>query len=459
MKNKSTSIEESKALELIEIIKTRFMTREGLLARNYPVQKRTLFDNFDDIAPFFIYFNETDFLLNQINTIRANKESLWSLCNENGVLITRNIDEWFGGLYALWKETGDKPVFELLEDSLQFVLKNLIHNDFLSAAYYLKTRAYVPYYESWSAGLLETFCEMGSDFSSAFENAERILKGWIQSDYFKKYSLFPYRTYINNFTNHFHEYFLSYLPPLLSYSKPPPLLSNNPKKVVKTIAKQAIFRWTSGYYSQLMKSNSTCAFALLEFYNKTGDEVWLESLTAWIEAALDCFTDNGTTYMEYIPKTGLKRKPSVTPAFILVDLICDVLFFAKDELREKRNEWLAGAKSIVDFQWKNRIENGLIPYEDKGRYAHLDTQVDFAVTLRRYAEISGTPAYREKALELMNKTIKYHYSPEGYFTYSGDVPFKVIDPKYNALFLKGLVNMMTINESMYPRLHALFKDR
>jgi hypothetical protein len=450
---------EENAREIIQIIKTRFITKEGLLARNYPVTTRTLFDNFDDIVPFFIYFDETDFLLHQVRMIREKGESLWSLCNEDGVLVSRNIDEWFGGLYALWKETGDTLTFKLLDDSMGFVWENLIQRDFLSAAFYLNKHKRATYYESWSAGLLETFCEMADDFPQAFEWAESIFKRWIHSDYFQKYSLFPYRTYLNPVKNRFQKHVLSFFPPLRSYSKPVPPLRGNPRKAFKTVAKQVIFQFTNGYYSQLMKSNSTPAFTLLEFYQRTGDRVWLLSLTQWIEAALDAFHDNGSIFMEYLPKTGLRRKPSVTPAFILVDIICDALYFAGAELKTKKSQWLSRAGAILDFQWDNRLENGLVPYVHDGSYAHLDSQVDFGISLRRYGELSDKPEYRQRALDLMNRTIEQHYSPEGYYTYSGRVPVMVIDPKYNALFLKGLISMMTIKESIYPRYHSLFKDR
>jgi len=43
-----------------------------------------------------------------------------------------------------------------------------------------------------------------------------------------------------------------------------------------------------------------------------------------------------------------------------------------------------------------------------------------------------------------------------------DSNFKIvgaIDPKYNALVLKGLINIITMDEVIYPKYHSLFKDR
>jgi len=117
----------NKAEALIQLIKTRFVRLDGLLARNYPSTDRTLFDNFDDLVPFFIYFGEENFLLSQIYIIRRKGESMLTLCSSNeGVLLSRNLDEWFGGWYALWRATGDKECFALLSESVDFVCEHLI---------------------------------------------------------------------------------------------------------------------------------------------------------------------------------------------------------------------------------------------------------------------------------------------------------------------------------------------
>jgi len=68
-------------------------------------------------------------------------------------------------------------------------------------------------------------------------------------------------------------------------------------------------------------------------------------------------------------------------------------------------------------------------------------------------------SYKAMSVELTRRAIELHYSPDGYFTYSGNVAKNVIDPKYNALLLKGFVNLLTIDEPLYPQYYSLFKDR
>jgi hypothetical protein len=450
---------DQKARELINLIKTRFITTEGLLARNYPVTHRTLFTDFDDIVPFFIFFDETEFLLSQVRIIREKNKSLLSLCSVDGVLVTRTIDEWFGGLYALWKETADDITYDLLKDSVEFVLEYLMKDGFFSAAFYPESKKAVSFYEPWSAGLLETFCEMREQFPAGFEQAQKVLRSWVQDDYFSSHHLFPYRVYSSPIKKLIQEKILSGSFPTHRHSKPPTVGRPCRTRVLKSLVKQFLFYSINGLYSQLMKSNSTCAFALLEFYKATGNEFWLQSLIRWIVSAIENFCDNGKVYMEVIPKSRARRDAGITPAFILTDVICDTVYFAEDHIAQYRDRFMSVVEEIVDYVWRNRLENGLVPYRDGCGFAHIDSQVDFGVSLRRFAQLTGRQSYIDKSAELTKKALELHYSPDGYFTYSGDVPRSVIDPKYNALLLKGFANLVTIDDPLYPHYHSLFKDR
>ena len=448
-----------KAQELINIIKTRFITTDGLLARNYPPTNRTLFTDFDDIVPFFIFFEETDFLLSQVKIIREKDESLLSLCSTDGVLVTRTIDEWFGGLYALWEETADNDTYNLLKESVEFILGHLMVDGFFSAAFYLKNRKAVSYYEPWSAGLLETFCEMREQFPAGFEQAQRVLRNWVQDDYFTEYHLFPYRVYSSSVKNLIQSAVLSKFFPTQRYSRPPTVGRPCQTRALKNLIKQSLFYSINGLYSQLMKSNSTCAFALLEFYKTTRDKFWLENLIKWSLSAIENFCENGKVYMEFIPQKRSKRDAGITPAFILTDVICDTVYFAGEHISQYKDKFMSAAEEIIDYAWQNRLENGLVPYRYGGDFAHIDSQVDFGVSLRRYGQLTGRQSYIDKSIELTKKALEAHYSPEGYLTYSGNPPRHIIDPKYNALLLKGFVNLITIDKPLYPSYYSLFKDR
>jgi len=438
-----------KAYELINIIKQRFVNNDGYIARSFPPTSRTLLDNLDDIVPFFLYFGEADFLLEQVHKVQKKGDGLISLCSSHGMLRTRQIDEWFGGLYAIWKATRDASAFDLLSESVKFVHENLIYKNNLSGAYNLCTGKSSPYYESWSSGLLEVFAEMRDDFPDLFDTSMMIMRNWIRDEYFAAYGLFPYRVFSHSLLNAYQKLIASKW-----------IESSNSQETstggrITRLSRHFRFQLHNGWYSQLMKSNSTSAFALLEFYRSTKDEFWKQSLIRWCENALQSFVVDGLVYSEYYPMLKKATSPSISPAFILVDVICDGSWWIPEMCK-----YLPVAKSILDTYWQKRLPDGVLSYNFK-RYAHIDSQVDFSVSLRKFAEVSGDVEYLHRAKELMDLALNLFYSPNGYWTYFGDLSeSNLIDPKYNALFLKGLINVMTIEQNSYNNtLHGLFKDR
>ena len=444
-----------KAAELVYLIKSRFITTEGFLARNYPTKERTLFDNFDDIVPFFLFFDEADFLLSQINLIHKSNHNFMTLCADGNVLITRNIDEWFGGLFALWKATHDHKTFILLENSIRFVDENLLKDNYLAPAYDLYRGTITSFYEPWSSGLLETLCEMREEFPKLFEKAQNVLRLWLKDEYFRKYGLLPYRMFSSNFKRNAQRIFLSRNCPNMSFNKFPQFHPSKGLYGFLSYQRNLLkFSLSNGWYSQMMKSNSTCAFTMLEYYNATGDKFWYDSLSNWIENAKVNFVKNNKVYMKYFPKTGLRFDAEARAAFIFSDVICDSAF-----LLSPFRKYLPWAKSILDYQWENRLDNGMVPFSDEGCFAHIDDQVDLAISFRRFGELTHDNEYINRSRTLINDMIATHYTPEGYLTYSGEIQGNVIDPKYNALVLKGMINLITLDEPLYSRYHSLFKDR
>ncbi len=447
---------------LLRLIQTKFILPSGLLSRHFPPGKRSLFDNFDDLVPFFLYYKQADFLLQQIRLIRQQQESFLSLCVEDGVLHSSLVDEWFGGLYSIWKETKDPETFSLLKNSVELVQQKLIQADFLAGAYYPDSDSCSDFYESWSAGLLESFCEMREEFPEAFLSAQKILRAWLKDDYYKTYGLFPYRVHSSKGKQWWQKNVLGKFPPTHRHTKALGTNKDHKRNLLSYTAQKVRFAFTSGYYSQLMKSNSTPAFALLEFYRATGEKFWLEHLEAWIEKALLHFCEKdslgkntGRVWGEFHPLASISQRDSgIVPAFILCDVLCDSAAFVPD-LRKH----LPNVKTILDFYWSKRLKNGLIPQTEIAQFSHLDPQIDFSISLRRFAELTQDSAYLEKSIQLLEAALREHYSENGYLTYSGKVDTNTIDPKYNALVLKGLIHLETKNQSLYENMHSLFKDR
>lgn len=440
------------AAELIDLIKSRFLRSDGLLSRQFPPGARSLLDNFDDLAPFFIYFNEADFLCGQVRAVRDAGEDMVSVCSNQGVLLTRNLAEWLGGLHAVWKATRDRETFALLAESVDFIMRHVIDGDFMPAAIRVDGKSRVPYYEPWSCDVLEVFCEMRQEFPEAFARAQRILHAWIDDDYVRRYGIFPYRVYRSGVKSWLDEN-------LFSVRMPEPLSVEPPQeggalRFLINAKRRLQFLTISGWYSQLMKSNSTPAFTLLSFFEATGDPRWKQASLTWCAGARRAFCEGGRVSMDFFPTLGVRRAPSVTPAFILSDVFCDAA-----RLGLGGSSLLSSAREILEVQWAQRLPSGLVPYEEGGMRAHIDSQVDLSVSLRRYAAVSCDRRFLVQSRDLMERALAVHGTIDGYLTFSGAGAPPVIDPKYNALVLKGLINLLTLDDVLTEPLHDLLKDR
>lgn len=101
---------------IIENFKSHYLNDKGLISRTYPVSDRTIFDNFDDLAPFFLYYGEIDFLLEQIT--RLGPDPFDALLPFNNIIYSYLIDEYLGGMHSLFRRTNSPQVKSLLDDAV-----------------------------------------------------------------------------------------------------------------------------------------------------------------------------------------------------------------------------------------------------------------------------------------------------------------------------------------------------
>lgn len=440
------------AREIISNFKGRYLNDQGLISRNYPVTSRTIYDNFDDIAPFFIYFGETDFLLDQI--IRIQEKTFEEILARKGMIYSYQIDEYLGGLYCLWKNTRNDVVEKTLKEAIEKIRRYFIHGCNLYGTYNLLKNKRSPHYYYWSSGLLETFIEMGTDYPELQTIAADITDTWLTNPFFLKHHLFPFR-YSDSSIIHF---FNSLAGRAGRFSRHQPSNSGGFKEEKRNLK----FNWfTSGIYVQLMKSNTTFIFTLISLFNRTAKEEYRQAIVKWIQAVKQKMISNGRVYGFYYPG-GKMEETKLPNSFIFIDVLMDTYFFVnRDEA------YLDLAREIIDTRLDGRWRNGLIPLDFDAPMTHLDSLVDFAISIRRYAELSGHSSYLDYARDIMDKTLDIHQGEEGFYTHvnsSGEpvvVSNHTVDPKYNGLLLKGLVNLLTLDQSIYAHteLHDLLKDR
>lgn len=447
------------AKDIIKNVKENFLNSDGLISRNFPTSKRTIFDNFDDVVPFFIYFDELDFLVNQIKA--SSKFTFNELLADENLICSYNIDEYLGGLYALWKKTSDERVKVSLETALEKIKGYFVSQNNIWGDYDLNSGKTSAYYYSRSAGLLETFIEMAPDYPNLLNLSEDIIQKWIESDFFKENSLFPYRSTDSRVLELFNA--ISSRFGSFCYGKPL-ILKDSPLNYTKGIIKNIIYTYLkSGNYVFLMKSNTTPVFTLIELFRKTGEKKYKDTITKWVKAASSKLVKDGLVYGKYYPKTKTRENPSLVNSFILIDVLMDAYFYV-----DKNNDYLELTRKIIDRSLASKWDSGLIPLSESHEITHIDSLVDFSIALRRFSELTGESSYLTEATQLMLSTIKHHKTNSGYATHIkkdlsvfSKTTFNIVDPKYNILFLKGIINLLTLDQKIYGNddLHNLFKDR
>ncbi|MBL7196745.1 MAG: hypothetical protein ISS47_01450 [Candidatus Omnitrophica bacterium] len=444
---------------IISNFKNYYINENELISRTFPVSSRTIFDNFDDLAPFFIYFKEEEFLLEQIHKLK--KLSFDKILAHRNIIFSYTIDEYLGGLFALWKKTGNREVKKLLDIAIEKTKQYFISEDNIFGTFDIYSRKHSMYYYPWSSGILETFLEFEKIYPGLKDKVIEIMKSWLSNPFFLKFKLFPFRYCDNQIIN-----LLNLQAARLGfYAKHRPVLSNNnPIKYLGGIIKEKVFVYlTSGYFVQLMKSNTTLIFTLIELYKLTMNEKYKAVVINWIGEAIDKMYCDGIVYGIFYPLTGKRNDTGLTNSSIFIDVLMDTYIFL-----DKNSKYLELAKKIIDTRILNRWDNGLIPMDIGSDRTHLDNLVDFAISIRRYAEISDDNSYKDITIDIMKNTFKLHKGDKGYYT---NVNMKgepinlgkvnAIDPKYNGLLLKGIVNILTMDEKIYDNryLHDIFKDR
>jgi hypothetical protein len=478
MRNDNTTVAEINEISsfIICLFKLAFLNEEGLISRTLPVSERTIFDNLDDIAPFLIYFGETDFLL--VQTYKLKESSFESLLSDNNVLYAAKTDEYLGGLNAIFRETKDVHVKRLLDDAVSKCLRYfLVEDNHFAECFDFTRRRESSYFSPWSAGLLETFLEISDLYPELTEIVERILRSWIGHDFFQKYGLFPFRASFSPVLEwtgrrsakdgrwcYHYPYMEKYQPQTNSSN----LIQLGSTALRKGVHSARLFRrWAkysyfeSGHWAQLMKSNTTPAFTMIELYCKTGDDYWKETLKTWVLSVKRNMVKSDGVHGTFFPP-GKIGEASLTDGFILIDVLCDAW-----NLVERDPKYLDLARDVAEKCLSWRWENGLVPMNPNGEWDHLDNQVDFSISLRRVGELTKMAEFLEGSVSVMNSALALHRTNEGFSTHVDKkgapvtLHFNAVDPKYNGLLLKGLIHLETMDREIYSSddLMDLFKDR
>jgi len=449
---------------IIGNFKQYYLNKKGLISRTYPPSDRTIFDNFDDLAPFFLYYGEEDFLLEQIR--RLGENPFETFLPFHNILYSYRIDEYIGGLYSLFRQTKNAVTKKLLDEAVEKCLRYFLRNGSLVEFYDFWAKKSSPYFSPWSSGLLETFLEMRDVYPNLLELVINVVHHWLRNQFYIQEGLFPVHSsnqplyYSFGTFNARRKAYMQDCPQLYGFPHARSVFTVLMRFIYPLLKAQYIYA-TSGHYVQLMKSNTTMIFTLIELYRITFDSEYRKHIERWIEICLAKLVKDGMVYsFYYIP--GHSVGPSLTSAFILIDVLCDTYWFV-----ERNQKYLEQAISIADRQLATQWTNGLIPMADGSDRDHLDNQVDFAISLRRISELADRTDYIQQSYHIIEQAINFHRVENGFCTHVNSKsepiysPVNMVDPKYNGLLLKGLIHLSEQRKSIYndPVLHDLFKDR
>src|SRR5262245_44657410 len=105
-----------RAHALIAPFRGDFLNSVGFISRTNTPDHRTIFDNFDDVAPFLAWWGGSDILRNQVEKLQPGDfERLLPFGN---LLHSYKIDEYLGGLNVAAKATQSPKVRALLDDAI-----------------------------------------------------------------------------------------------------------------------------------------------------------------------------------------------------------------------------------------------------------------------------------------------------------------------------------------------------
>jgi hypothetical protein len=455
------------AQRVIDRFRGDFLNAEGLVSRTFPPSERTILDNLDDIAPFMAWWGAGDLLKAQV--AKLTPDDFERRLPQGNLLYAYKIDEYLGGLNVVWKGTGDPHARRLLTDAVEKSWAYFGDPDLGLAEFYdFDARARSPFFSPWAAGLLETFLELDDNDDAMAQRVDAVLDLWWQHPYVAATGLLPFRGTFDPLQRRAEDFWArrgrwAGEAPIRSVGR----RGSHARDVLRGSravngVRRLLWRWgASGLWSQLMKSNTTPVFLAIALYARTKDETWRRRIRRWFEAVNHQLVRAEGVHGAVANGTPL-GEPTLVAGFITIDAACDAWWHVE------RDDWLLDlAQSIAlrCLQWK--WENGLIPMTPSADRDHLDGQIDFAIALRRLAELTGKEFYRAASVGLLQAALARHDTPAGYCTHvrrNGSIvelPQNTIDPKYNGLVLKGLVSLATLDERIYgsPHLADLFKDR
>lgn len=268
--------------------------------------------------------------------------------------------------------------------------------------------------------------------SKYLTSAQELLDAQIQTKFFQRHKLFPYRNY------------------------PSPLVG---------VLLEPFFTWRNKPEADtaiLVKDNVYILFALLRSVELTQNTNHLRAATSCIEHLLQNFIwPSGEIAGSWHPVRGYGPPRGLQHSHSVLELLIDAYRILE------RPPYLEAASRIADF-WR-RHKNGLdlIPESPNASYALLDPSLDFMVNCLKLHELTRQTAYLETATAIFRAVRTHFHLPYGLAwcveTETGRPLEKTIETKYLGLAIKAacVLHQISQGEEIFsnPILCNVARDR
>lgn len=451
---------EDVAAEIIQRFKTKYLNHAGMISRSYPCTEEAIYADFDDILPFLLYFNEDEFVRQQIEL--STRTTFRHMTVFNDKIVSWRNDEYLGAICYYYRKHNDPGIKEIINESFSNIEKYLMWKGHICMFYDLRRNTLPRLYSPWTGGLLEVFLENSDLFPEWKQTGLRTIDLWLKNYSFQKYGIFVFKSHASSDLfnrincNFYFNYprFHQLVNSQFYYIKRTTLLN----RIIDSITYNLI-QLPAGSYFQFMKANTNFIFALISAYRLTGEEGYRLAIERWIDSVREKLFRNGMIYGLWYPD-GRAANPTLTESFIMIDILCDTFKFVSN-----KSEFIDFAREIADTWLLQQWPNSMFPSAPGGLTNHIDDQTDFSISLRRLSEITGNERYAEAGRTCFHSMLKHHQTDDGYIT-SVTKEGKVISessvsPKYNGLLLKGIICWKEENKKIYetPDLCDLLTDR
>lgn len=413
-----------------------------------------IYVDLDDVVPFLLYFDQSEFVKEQILLSRDHVKN--GFIDYDGYIYSWRMDEYMGGVNSyLTENPDDVEVGKIFQNQLNF-LSNFQELGYIPTYYDIDRNIFSKTIASMGYQLVEVVLESNLIKNNIKDQFLKLLRKFIQhNNYFNKNGLF---------LNKYLKYGITFNPKQRIFGSEIKEKSSIKDSTYLPGTKSSRTRLLKFLQAsiplsrvQFMKNNTNLAFAIIEAYKYSKDRFYKSVLEKWIDGVMGNLYDRrGFVYKLLDGKR--KYAPGLSQSFTFIDILCDAYFFV-----DNNPIYLQIAEDICNFWLSKKMENGLIPRSPFCNWDNVDEQTDFSVSLEKIAELTGKENYKNEGKTLFDEIQKHHLINNTLVKsiYSNDEILEGnVIIRYHTLFLKSYI-IYREGKAIYsdPLIHNLIKDR